>query len=89
MNMQDEVNARILEENHILIISTPKDSITLDNVNVLDGEEIIATDVPEKAAMKFIEIWNGMLHRGERISDIRRIDIGWLTGVKTRKKYNA
>jgi len=87
--MQDEVNARILEENHILIISTPKDSITLDNVNVLDGEEIIATDVPEKAAMKFIEIWNGMLHRGERISDIRRIDIGWLTGVKTRKKYNA
>jgi len=55
----------------------------------LDGEEIIATDVPEKAAMKFIEIWNGMLHRGERISDIRRIDIGWLTGVKTRKKYNA
>jgi len=89
--MQAEVNARIHEENHILIISAPKDGITLDTVNILDSttSDVIASNVPEQSAHIYIDIWNGMLSRGEKISDIQRINIGYLTGVKTRKAYHA
>ena len=89
--MQEEVKARIREENHILVLSTPKDSITLDKVTVLDGmtAEVIAMDVPVKTAQEFIDIWNGMLGRGEKVSDIRKIDIGRFLGIKTRKAHRA
>jgi hypothetical protein len=80
-----ETNEKIREAGkHVVVVPAQNSSAPIDTYDVFDGNtfQFVATAVSEKTAKDFAVIWNSLIDDGESVENIRRINLGWLTGVK-------
>lgn len=94
MNWMNEIDSEIAIKireagNHVIVVPAQNSSAPIDTFDVYNGatNEFIAIDVPEQTAHELSAIWNGLLDNGEQVSNIRKINLAWLTGAQAGKRY--